>query len=182
MLQLPANALAVTSADPVLHLISPLGLAASAATALVVDLDPNAAGYRGPSLANLAGDGVRPEHLRPVRNGVAVLANGGISLDEAQGLVEILMTGWPAVVLRVPDPEMLRPTVPVLGLLPEPLGEASRTPAAYQQTRPRRPVPGPGMVLPPLGSAKVEALIGGRVGLRWRWIRAWRKAWELPWP
>jgi hypothetical protein len=85
----------------VLGVIAPLGLAASAGTALVVDLDQRGPRYPGDqSLARLATEGPRRADLSPPRKGVAVLRNGGIDPSECQGLIRALCDGWPAVVLR----------------------------------------------------------------------------------
>lgn len=67
-------------ADPVLHALAPLGLAAARGTALVMDLDEEVPSYPGStSLANLVVSHPRRDDLRPVRSGVAVLSNGLVS-------------------------------------------------------------------------------------------------------
>lgn len=166
--------------DLVLHHIAPLGLAAARGTALVVDLDPESPAYPGTlTVAGLLADGVRREHLRPATGGVAVLGHGGASVEEAWELVEALAGGWPAVVVRAPRRRVPAPTVEVFPTFP----------AAWEEHR-----PGPAMLqtvaslrrrdathLPPLRPAQVRAMLEGRIGRRWRWVAAWRRAWEMPW-
>ena len=59
--------------DGVLGAVAPLGLAAAAGTALVVDLDPGGPRYPGPAtLADLVADGPRRGDLSPSRRGVSI--------------------------------------------------------------------------------------------------------------
>lgn len=170
------------SADPVLHHITPLGLAAALPTALVVDLDPDAPSYPARSLADLLDDGVRGSDLRPSRRGVAVVANGDVDPADAEGLVTTLAEGWPALVVRIaPGARSAWPALEVKPMLPGPLAPRVSGPAAYQRLHPGTPLPGPGLGLPPLSRAVAHSLLMGRVEPRWRWVRAWRRAWELPW-
>lgn len=167
--------------DRVLHHIAPLGLAAAASSAVVVDLDPAAPAYPAPSAAELIEEGLRRRHLAPERKGVAVLSSGGVDLESGADLVAVLADGWPAVVVRVPHPDAPWPVVEVKPMLPGPLAPQGGRPAAYQRILPGGPLPGPGLGLPPLRRAVVTSLLSGRVEPRWRWVRAWRRAWELPW-
>jgi len=175
----------VHSDDPVLHHIAPVGLAAalagSGSAALVVDLDPAAAPYPGRTLADLARDGVRRADLVPGRRGVARLGLGPLDPEEAGPLVARLAESWPAVVARVPGPLSGLPFVPVRALLPSPLLEPAPGPAVYQATAPGSRAPGPGILLPPLGRARIRSLLAGTVDPRWRWVRAWEAAGRLPW-
>jgi hypothetical protein len=166
----------VSSHDPVLHRISPLGLAASAGTCLVVDLDPTAAPLPGATLTDLLRDGATSAHLRAGRTGVAVIGNGGIAEPEVAGLLEGLTAGWPAVVLRVPPGEA---SIPVFSLDPPELRPARAFRAVWQAS-----VPGsraPGVVLPPLRRSAVRALCRGVVEPRSRWVRAWHEIWDPSW-
>lgn len=167
--------------DAVLHAVAPLGLAASAAPSIVVDLDPEAPPYPGSrTLAMLAADGPRRDDLVPTRSGVAVLANGGIDLDDALPLVDALTRSWPAVVLRSGRSRPPYPLVRVFGLLPG-LTPAIEGPAVYQRLGPGSPPGLAGLVLPPVGRGEIlRMLAGGRPSSR-RWVAAWRRAWELPW-
>lgn len=167
--------------DSVLHAVAPLGLAASAGPAIVVDLDREAPPYPGDrTLAMLAADGPRRDDLVPARSGVAVLANGGIGPDEAIPLIEALAGSWPAVVVRSGRVRPPFPLVRVFGLLPG-LTPAVEGPAVYQRLGPGSPPRLSGLVLPPVGRGDIlRMLAGGRPGSR-RWVVAWRRAWELRW-
>lgn len=179
-----SNVLAVScSTDPVLHYISPLGLAAAAGTAVVVDLDADAITYPGTTMAALRADGPRSVHLRPARRGVAVLGNGGITLEESSELISALCAGWPAVVLRVGPTSTEFPTVQVCPLLPAPFAPGvAAFPRVFQQVFPPRTPPGPGIVVPALGRGKLDAMFRGQISTRWRWVQAWARVWEVPWP
>lgn len=159
-----------------LHRIAPLGLAAAAGTALVVDLDPDAAPYPGPALADLSAGAVRAEHLAPKRRGVAVISSGGVTTGQADELLERLISGWPAVVIRVPVGSA---GIPVLPLEPVELRPPKAIRAVWQSTV--RGSTAPGVVLPPIGRSRVTALCRCVVEPRWRWVRAWSAVWERPW-
>jgi hypothetical protein len=173
---LPVPVRRVSSHDPVLHRIAPFGLAASAGTCLVVDLDPNAAPLPGATLTDLLRDGATSAHLRAGRSGVAVIANGGISEPEVEGLLDALTAGWPAVVFRVPPAEQ---SIPVLALDPPELRPARAFRAVWQAAV--RGSRAPGVVLPPLRRSAVRALCKGTVEPRSSWVRAWREVWESSW-
>ncbi|MGH8874515.1 MAG: hypothetical protein ACRDVM_04605 [Acidimicrobiia bacterium] len=170
-----------TRDDGVLAAIAPLGLAAAAGNALVVDLDPDGPHYPGPSsLADLVVDGPRAADLRPARPGVAVLRNGGVSFEEAAEVVAALVHNWPATVLRIRHPVPF-PTVPVVPLLPGALAPRHSRPAVWQPAGGGSTAPGPGPVLPRLSPGVVRGLLDGVVEPRRRWVRAWARVWELPW-
>ena len=176
------SVLAITApGDSDLHTVAPLGLAASASPAIVVDLDRGAPPYPGSrTLAMLAADGPRRDDLVPTQSGVAVLANGGIDLDEALPLVEALTRSWPAVVLRSGRVQPPYPLVRVFGLLPG-LIPAIEGPAVYQRLGRGSPPGLAGLVLPRVGRGEIlRMLAGGRPGSR-RWVAAWRRAWEFRW-
>lgn len=176
-------ALAVHCAtDGVLGVIAPLALAASAGTALVVDLDPAGPRYPGSgSLAALVADGPRRADLRPARSGVCVLRNGGVSPVDAGAVLAALIDGWPAVVLRSGEHEDVCPTVPLVPLLPGDLIAVAHHRAVYQQIGFNEEAPGPGPVLPTPSRSAVRALCEGKLPLGSRWIRSWRQVWEIPW-
>jgi hypothetical protein len=169
--------------DAVLGAVAPLALAASAGTALVVDLDPDSREYReAGTLADLVRHGPTGTDLRPRRSGVAVLANGRIDADDAAEVVEALVAGWPRVVLR--HPPAARPSrpglVPVYPLVPgRPFDPA---PAVYQAGPWAVSLPPPAVVLPRARPATVRALLEGRRPGPSRWLRAWRRVWGLAWP
>lgn len=174
-----------TAHDGLLSAVAPLGLAAAAGTALVVDLDPDGPAYPGPgSLADLLDRGPRRADLIPGRRGVAVLRNGGVGMEAAREVVDALVDGWPNVVLRlatVPHAAPV-PVVPVWPLLPGALAVQPVGAAVYQRTGfPGSPA-GPGPVLPKPPASVVSALLHGTVPAAARWIRSWRQVWRLPWP
>ncbi|HSJ27550.1 MAG TPA: hypothetical protein VLB67_05020 [Acidimicrobiia bacterium] len=166
----------IASPDPVLHHIAPFGLAAAAGTCLVVDLDPGAVSLPGPTLASLLVDGVTAAHLSPQRAGVAVIGSGGAGEAEAGALLESMLVGWPAVVVRVPFGD---PAVPVLPLDPVELRPPRAVRAVWQASV--RGSRAPGVVLPPLRRSTVRALCRGVVEPRSTWVRAWRPVWESSW-
>ena len=173
--------LAVSSPDPVLSVAAPLGLAASAGTALVIDM---AGGMRLASdrtLANLIGEGPRLDELSPGRQGVAVLAGGPIQMVDAVPIIEQLAARWPAVVVRVSGDEWPGSTVPVEPLYPGWLAPPDRGAAVWQPVTPGSRPPGPGPILPRLRARTTHQLLGGQMPLRSRWISAWRQVWSLPW-
>lgn len=165
--------------------VAPLALGAAAGTALVVDLDPHGPRYPGDaSLKRLAADGPRRADLSPIRDGVAVLNNGGIDPAECPAVLEALSDGWPSVVLRLP-PGGPRPegpgVVPVHSLVPGGLFAPGRGPAVYQRcgwgVRPS----GPGPVLPRPRPSTIRALLEGQMPFADRWVRSWRRVWEAAW-
>lgn len=173
--------------DGVLGVIAPVALAASAGTALVVDLDPLGPSYPGPaSLADLVEQGPRLDDLRPTRRGVAVLRNGGIEAVAARDVIAALARGWPRVVLRLApssDPAAGHGggAVPVVPLLPGGMTPRCERPAVYQQIGWRIKAPGPGMTIKTPPRSTVAALLEGRVPVQSRWVRSWRRVWEMSW-
>ena len=169
--------------DAVLGTVAPLALAASAGTALVIDLDPGRDDYRGAgTLAAMVRDGPTRADLRPRRRGVAVLANGGIDADSAAELIDALVAGWPRVVLRHPGGD--RPSgpgvVPVHPLVPG--GRRPPVPAVYQRGPWAEALPPPAVVLPRARPGTVRSLLEGRRPGPSAWLRAWKRVWDLPWP
>jgi hypothetical protein len=171
----------------VLGVIAPVALAASAGTALVVDLDPLGPSYPGQaSLADLVEQGPRLDDLRPTRRGVAVLRNGGIEAVAARDVIAALARGWPRVVLRLapcgdPAAGHLGGAVPVVPLLPGGMTPNCERPAVYQQIGWPIKAPGPGMTIKTPPRSTVAALLEGRVPVQSRWVRSWRRVWEMSW-
>jgi len=176
-----------TPEDGVLGALAPLGLAASAGTALVVDLDPLGPRYPGEaSLADLVREGPRRSDLSPARRGVAVLRNGGVGGVGVGEVLAALLAGWEKVVLRLPPrPAPVAPGAPVVPvhlLLPGGLFPRGDGPAVYQSTRAMVTLRGPGVRLPVPSSGTVTGLLRGRLPVAGdRWVRAWRPVWEGPW-
>lgn len=177
----PRPIVSLRADDAVLHHVAPFGLAAALGTALVVDLDPTAPTYAGPTIAALIADGVRGADLVPERRGVAVLGNGGADVAAALPIITRLAKGWPVVVVRVAETVPGIPLVPVRALLPDPLFVPGDVPAVYQATSRGARLPGRGVLLPPLGRGKVRSLLAGVVDSRWPWVRAWEPVGRLPW-
>jgi len=170
--------------DGVLGAVAPLGLAAAAGTALVVDLDQHGPRYPGrTTLASLVSEGPTRRHLSPERRGVAVLGNGGIATADAEEVVRALVEGWPNVVLRLAssiDPPLR--ALKVMPLVPGGLFDEPRGPVVYQASSWRVQPPQRSIVLPRPARRTVGALLAGQTPLpRDRWVRAWRTVWNQPW-
>jgi len=184
---MPAVLAMWTPEDGLLGALAPLGLAAAAGTALVVDLDPHGPAYPGPrSLADLVTGGPRRADLEPERAGVAVLRNGGVSAADAAPVLRAMTERWPRVVLRLPPrPAPARggvAVVPLRLLIPGGLFRSEGRPAVYQATPHPMRLPGPGIRLPVPARRTTAALLAGRVPAAGdRWVRAWRPVWEAPW-
>jgi hypothetical protein len=170
-----------TSIDPILGWVAPLGLAAGVGTALVLDLDPGGLGYPGErTVASMLEEGPRRAELAPERSGIAVVPGGGAGPDEAAELVGHLAAGWPAVVLRVGGASRW-PVVPVFPVLPGHLRTGPGQAAVWQLAAPGERAPGPGPTLPPLGRSLMRRLLSLELPPGSRWVRAWRRVWDLPW-
>jgi hypothetical protein len=173
--------LGVGSADPVLSLVSALGLAQAAGTALVVDLCGDLAIESGRTIADIAADGPSLGELSPGRPGVALIRSGPLHLSECGAVVEALAPNWPAIVVRCHLGDWDGPTVPVRGLLPGLLRTSEQGAAVWQPfTSGLRPT-GPGPVMPRLRGSLVRRMLAGRSTERAKWVRAWDRVWELPW-
>jgi hypothetical protein len=170
--------------DGVLGIVAPLALAAAAGTALVIDLDPMGPSYPGSgSLAELVEQGPRLDDLRPSRAGVAVLPNGGIDAASAREVIAAMARGWPRLVLRLPPgaEPATGPAVPVVPLLPGGMTPLPDRPAVFQQVGWHLKAPGPGVTMKTPPRATVAALLEGRLPFRSRWVRSWRRVWEMRW-
>ena len=179
-----------TAADSLLATLAPLGLAGATETALVVDAENNGPRYPSPgSLAALVEAGPRRVDLSPQRTGLAVLRNGGIELDAALGVIEALGEGWPHVVVRLGSsggqPGRLAerwPVIPVVPLLPLEYGEVVSPPFVAQSTGLSPTVGSAAAVALPAPSRRtVAGLLSGRAVPGSRWVRAWRRAWDVAW-
>ena len=173
--------LAVRSVDPVLSVVGPLGLAAAAGTALVVDLIGDLHLGGGRTLAHIDVDGPRLDELSPGRSGVAVIGAGSIGSGRAAELIADLGTRWPALVVRVDGGVWDGPTVPLVPLYPGWLAANTEAASVWQPVGTSRRPPAPGPVLPVLRSSLVRRLLSGRLPGRSRWVRAWSNVWDLPW-
>lgn len=174
--------------DGLLGAVAPLALAATRSTALVVDLDVRGPHYPGAgSLARLVEDGPRRADLEPTRRGVAVLRNGGVTAADAAPVIEALVRGWPAVVLRLParDHDLSAafgvPRVPFRLLVPSGLFSSSGGPSAWQSVGWMVPTPGPGPVLPRPGAGVVRSLLSGVRPPTGPWLRRVGKLWGVRW-
>ena len=173
--------LAVASPDPVLSLLSALGLAQVAGSALVIDMCLDLALESDRTLSDLAADGPSLSELSPGRSGVALLTSGPIELEDASPLIDHLAQGWPAVVIRCPRGLWPGPTVPVRPLLPGLLRSIDDGPSVWQPMAAGSRPPGPGPVLPRLSGTLARRLLSGRSAGGARWVRAWERVWEMPW-
>ncbi len=173
--------LGVESPDPVLSLFGALGLAASAGTALVIDLAQSWGVRTSRTIADLLEDGPSLDELSPARSGVAVLSAGPIDPANVLPVIERLALNWPALVVRCSAENWPGPKVPVRPLLPGLLAPTDVAPAVWQTlNRGVRP-PGPGPVLPRLGARTAHNLMLGRLPTRGRWLGVWAKVWAMPW-
>jgi hypothetical protein len=175
--------LGVTSDDPILSAIAPVGLAASAGTALIVDLvaDAPVAGH-GRTLRDISVDGPRLPELSPGRQGVAVVRGGGLNSTEVVDVIDLLSGRWPAVVIRVGNGDSPYPTVPVVPLFPGVLAPIALPPGGvWQSVRGGGEPPGPGPVLPRLSSLQIRRILAGHLPRMSRWVSAWKQVWEMPW-
>ena len=174
--------LGLTSSDPVLSLVGPIGLAASVGTALIVDLMPGRPDPTRRSLRDMVEDGPTASELSPGRKGVAVIRGGGVTAEAAVGMVERLAHGWPAIVVRVSAPGWGFPVVPAMPVFPGHL-LPSPEPAicVWQPVGGGSTPPGPGPVLPRLRPGTLRLLLAGRLPRSSGWIAAWRPIWEMPW-
>jgi len=173
----------------VLGAIAPLALATTQPTALVVDLDPRGPRYPSArSLRELVEEGPRAADLSPTRAGVAALANGGIGFEESRDLVDLLLRGWPAVVLRLPlqaPADVPAPIVPVHLLTPgrmfPPQGRGVYQPIrGGSRLRSRLEADG-SLVLPAAPRRVVQSLLEGSRPVASRWATAWRRVWGVSW-
>jgi hypothetical protein len=170
--------------DEVLGAVAPLALAAAAGTALVVDVDPGGPRYPGDvTLKRLVADGPTKADLSPQRPGVAIVGNGGIDPEHAEDVLQALVKGWPAVVLRLPAThDGDGGGVPVLSLVPGSMLKRYPGPAVYQRSAWRVRPPQDGVVLPRPRAGTISALLVGRAPHPGdRWIRGWQRVWDHAW-
>jgi hypothetical protein len=173
--------LGVTSADPVLSLLSALGLGQTAVTALVIDLcrDLNLPGAR--TLSDLAAEGPALSELGPGRSGVGLLPAGPMPVEEMLPTIEALADNWPAIVVRCHPGQWAGPTVPVRPLLPGLLRSVEQGPAVWQPLAAGVRPTGPGPVLPRLRGSLARRMLSGVSARRARWVAAWAPIWGMPW-
>ena len=172
-----------TNRDGLLSVIAPIGLAAAASTCLVVDLDPNGPVLPGiATLADMVESGPRRADLGPAKEGIAMLANGGINPSRAESVIRHLLDGWPRVVLRSEiDRDLFAPVVPVCPLLPGWSPNDLARFSVYQEAGFAVKRPGEGIVLPRPSSGTVGKLLNGALPAKSRWINSWRKVWAHSW-
>jgi len=170
--------------DVVLSIVAPLGLAVHKGTALVVDLDPASAWIRGEGdLASLVRRGPTESQLRPRRSGVAVLANGGVTVSAASDVVNALARRWPNLVLRCsPDASSSQSAVAIVPVLPEPFDLAIdiQGDVVYQRTGLGGGAHAGFVVLPVPRSSTIRSLLSGRVPARRDpWVRSLGRVWAM---
>lgn len=170
--------LGLCSDDPVLRWVGPIGLALSIGTALVVDLVGQGVGR---TLVDVHADGPKLDELSPGRSGVASMPAGPIdsaTLDEA---VFLLARSWPAVVVRSDGKRWTGASVPYRPIYPGVLRNADTSPAVWQPTMSSSASNLRGPVMPRLSGGSTLAMLEGRRPMAKRWVRSWRRVWELPW-
>lgn len=173
--------LGVRSADPVMSVVGPMGLAAAAGTALLVDLGDQLGSGKARTLADLSGDGPRLDELSPGRTGVAVVRAGASEVIRCAELIDRLATRWPAVVVRTVDGSWPGPVVPVRPLYPGWLAPNTVEPSVWQAMSWSSRPPGPGPVLPMLRAPEVRRMLQGGMPIKGRWLKTWERVWEMPW-
>jgi len=169
----------VEAPDPVLSLVSSLGLALSAGTSLVVDLEGGLVTRR--TLGDLMAHGPAREEVSPGHPGVAIISGRGVDESESKTLIETLSAHWPSVVIRCQPGQWAGPIVPVRPLIPGILAVPTTTTAVWQPMASGMRAPGRGPVLPVLTRRTTVALLRGQTVARGRWLRAWSEVWSLPW-
>ena len=173
--------LGVWSPDPVLSTVAPIGLAASAGTALVIDMVATAK-TSARTLADLVSDGPALSELSPGRPGVAWLPAGKVDRGDAVELMDRLAAHWPALVVRVPDHDFPFASVPVIPLFPGRLLPVRLPPrGVWQPVADGADPPGPGPVLPRLRAGLVRRMLSGQIPRKSRWVASWSAVWEMPW-
>jgi hypothetical protein len=165
----------------VLSLLGALGLGAAAGTALVIDIAGQSRLATERTLADLIEDGPSLEELSPTQTGVAVIGGGPIDVTVGLPLIQRLGANWPAVVVRCDAGVWPGPTVPVRPLLPGLMAPSEPMPAVWQAVPGGSRPPGPGPVLPRIGSRAARSLLMGRLPTRGRWLRVWESVWRMPW-
>jgi hypothetical protein len=170
--------------DVVLSVVAPLGLAVHKGTALVVDLDPSSTWIRGEAdLASLVRRGPTESQLQPRRPGVAVLANGGVTVPAAADVVNALARRWPNLVLRcASDAASSRSVLAIVPVLPEPfdLDLDVGGDVVYQQTGLGGGTRAGSLVLPVPRPSTIRSLLSGRVPVRMDpWIRSLGRVWAM---
>jgi hypothetical protein len=174
--------LGVSSPDLILSVVAPIGLAAAAGTALVVDLAAGAVSPTTRSLRDIRVDGPTLSEISPGRRGVALIAGGGVGRTESVELLERLSRRWPAIVVRVDEEGWEFPVVPVLPLFPGRLAPVlSGSSGVWQPVGTGASPPGPGPVLPRLRPGCLRRMLSGNLPRRSRWVAAWGPVWEMPW-
>lgn len=173
--------LAVAAPDPVMSMIAPVGLAASAGTALLVDRIARGPSEPGRTLADLMSDGPSLDEISPGRTGVARIPAGPLDGAGTLELANRLVSRWPAIVVRTGQADWPGPTVPVHVLYGAGLRTWTEGAAVWQSLANGHRPPGPGPVLPPLAPSTVRHLLRGWMPKQGRWTAAWRQVWEMPW-
>lgn len=170
--------------DPILSAVAPIGLAAAAGTALIVDLVEDGRRDRSSrTLQDVMADGPSLAELSPGHGGVALIRGGRLDPADAVDAIQMLAGRWPAVVVRSSGGAWPFPEVPVVALFP---GVISPPPSTYhtgvwQPVRGGPKPPGPGPVLPLLSPRLTRSMLLARKPRMNGWVRAWRKVWEMPW-
>lgn len=166
--------------DLLTSVLTPVALATTRTSSLVIDLDPAGPRYGGDyTLADLVRDGPTRSQLEARNRTVAVLANGGVEVQDASDVLEALIARWPNVVLRC-DPANPAPmrAIPILPLLPAPLAPQVDRPSVFQSLGFSVKPPQGALVLPRPSRAVVESLVGLRSGLgRSRWMTSVARLW-----
>ena len=163
-----------------LSFVGSIGLAASAGTALIVDVGGRGLASESRTLRDIADSGPTLAELRPGRTGVAVVSGVGLEEDLLRSTLAELAGSWQAIVL-MDSPSGPGQRVPLTPLLPGLAAIDLMGPGVWQPAAGFKAAPGPGLVLPRLRSGLVRQLLRRQLPHRSRWIRAWSPVWEMPW-
>ncbi|MCL1599436.1 MAG: hypothetical protein M3094_09645, partial [Actinomycetia bacterium] len=132
-------------------------------------------------LASLVRRGPTEAQLQPKQRGVAVLANGGVSVSEASQVVAALAQRWPNLVLAcAPHAALSSHAVGIVPVLPEPFAATVDGTVVYQRTAYGGSTHPEAVVLPVPRRSTVRALLSGRMPApRDRWVRSLEAVWAM---
>ncbi len=161
-----------------LNLIGPLGMGLAMESALIVDLVCES---RGRTLADICDEGPRLDELSPGRRGVATIGAGPLTATELSAAIEIMISSWPAIVIRSDGLRWTGPTVPYRGAYPGMPIFHDGIPSVWQIAQGADYKRFQGVVMPRIGRRATLTMLNRRIPRAQSWIAAWRGVWGMPW-